>query len=128
VKEWTERPEGTPVYVVTRGGDFGIHRVDDRDRAFEKADAVRHALNALDAVMNNSGQTVWGNPMVTSPVGAVDLDLGGVACGPYLGEQPRLPLLARGQLRRAERVDEAAVDKAAVDKAAVEKPAVNNAA
>ena len=29
VKEWTHGPEGNPVYVVTRGGDFGIHRVDD---------------------------------------------------------------------------------------------------
>ena len=58
VKEWTQGPEGIPVYVVTRGGDFGIHRVDDRDRAFEKADAVMHALNALDAVMNKSGQAV----------------------------------------------------------------------
>jgi hypothetical protein len=58
VKEWTERPEGLPVYVVTRGGGFGIHRVDDHERAFEKADAVMHALNALDAVMNKSGQAV----------------------------------------------------------------------
>jgi hypothetical protein len=58
VKQWTQRPEGIPVYVVTRGGDFGIHRVDDRDRAFEKADAVMHALNALDAVMSKSGQAV----------------------------------------------------------------------
>jgi hypothetical protein len=32
--------------------------VDDRDRAFEKADAVMHALNALDAVMNRSSQAV----------------------------------------------------------------------
>jgi hypothetical protein len=63
VKEWTQRPEGFPVYVVTRGGDIGIHRVDDQDRAFEKADAVMHVLNALDAVMNwtvgrSSGQPV----------------------------------------------------------------------
>jgi hypothetical protein len=58
VKEWIERPEGNPVYVVTRGGDLGIHRVDDRDRAFEKADAVMHALNALDTLMNKSGQVV----------------------------------------------------------------------
>ncbi len=58
VKEWTQMPEGIPVYVVTRGGDLGIHRVDDQDRAFEKADAVMHALNALDAVMNKSGQAV----------------------------------------------------------------------
>lgn len=58
VKEWTQRPEGIPVYVVTRGGDFGIHRVDDSDRAFEKADAVMQALNALDAVMSNSGEAI----------------------------------------------------------------------
>jgi hypothetical protein len=58
VKEWIEWPEGIPVYVVTRGGDVGIHRVDEQDRAFEKADAVMHALNALDAVMTRSGQTV----------------------------------------------------------------------
>jgi hypothetical protein len=53
-----QQPEGIPVYVVTRGGDFGIHRVDDAERAFEKADAVMHALNALDAVMSKSTQTV----------------------------------------------------------------------
>jgi hypothetical protein len=58
VKEWTHEPEGIPVYVVTRGRDFGIHRVHDHDRAFEKADAVMHALNALDAVMNKAGQAV----------------------------------------------------------------------
>jgi hypothetical protein len=53
VKEWTLEPEGIPVYVVTRGGDFGIHRVDDHNRASEKADAVMQALNALDAEMGN---------------------------------------------------------------------------
>ena len=58
VKEWKQRPEGIPVYVVTRGGDIGIHRVDDHQRASEKADAVMQALNALDAVMSNSGQPV----------------------------------------------------------------------
>jgi hypothetical protein len=58
VKEWTQGPEGIPVYVVTRGGEFGIYRVDDHDRAFEKADAVMHALNALDAVMNQPSQAV----------------------------------------------------------------------
>jgi hypothetical protein len=58
VKQWTEGLEGIPVYVVTRGGDVGIHRVDDPDRAFEKADAVMHALNALDAMMTRAGQTV----------------------------------------------------------------------
>jgi hypothetical protein len=41
--------------VVTRGGGFGIHRVDDDERAGEKADAVMHALNALDAEMSDSG-------------------------------------------------------------------------
>jgi hypothetical protein len=55
VKEWTHGPEGNPVYVVTRGGDFGIHRVDDPERAGEKADAVMQALNALDAEMSDSG-------------------------------------------------------------------------
>jgi hypothetical protein len=58
VKEWTQKPEGIPVYVVTRGGDLGIHTVDDPDRAAEKADAVMHALNALDAVMSTSGRAV----------------------------------------------------------------------
>lgn len=58
VKQWTDGPEGMPAYVVTRGGELGIHRVDDQERAFEKADAVMHALNALDAVMNRSGQAV----------------------------------------------------------------------
>jgi hypothetical protein len=56
VKEWTQRPEGIPVYVITRGGDFGIHRVDDPERASEKADAVMQALNALDAEMSNSAR------------------------------------------------------------------------
>jgi len=54
VKEWTEGPERNSVYVVTRGGDFGIHRVDDDERAGEKADAVMQALNALDAEMSDS--------------------------------------------------------------------------
>ncbi|HZN99293.1 MAG TPA: hypothetical protein VFB61_16285 [Gemmatimonadales bacterium] len=58
VKHWTDGPEGMPAYVVTRGGGFGIHRVDDQERAFEKADAVMHALNALDALMSKSGQAV----------------------------------------------------------------------
>jgi len=53
VKEWTEGPERNSVYVVTRGGDFRIHRVDDDERAGEKADAVMQALNALDAVMSS---------------------------------------------------------------------------
>lgn len=54
VKEWMQGPEGIPVYVITRGGDFGIHRVDDHERAHEKADAVMQALNALDAEMGSS--------------------------------------------------------------------------
>jgi hypothetical protein len=58
VKEWIQMPEGIPVYVVTRGGDFAIHRVDDHERASEKADAVMQALNALDVEMSNSGQAV----------------------------------------------------------------------
>jgi hypothetical protein len=61
VKEWTQRPEGTPIYVVTRGGDVGIHTVDDRERAPEKADAVMQVLNALDAEMSHpSGNFVPG--------------------------------------------------------------------
>jgi hypothetical protein len=64
VKEWVQRPEGLPVYVVTRGGDFGIHRVDDHERAHEKADAVMQALNALDAEMSNSS-------LESRPVGRV---------------------------------------------------------
>ena len=64
LKEWTQ--DGVPVYVVTRGGDFGIYRVRDRERALEKADAVMHALNALDAMMNQSGQ--WtSEPSETNP-------------------------------------------------------------
>jgi hypothetical protein len=58
VKEWTQRPEGIPVFVVTRGGDLGIHQVDGLDRASEKADAVMHTLNALDALMSRSGEPV----------------------------------------------------------------------
>jgi hypothetical protein len=54
VKEWTQGPEEIPVYVVTRGGDLGIHRVDDGARAAEKADAIMHALKALDAEMSNT--------------------------------------------------------------------------
>jgi hypothetical protein len=63
VKEWTPRPEGIPVYVVTRGGDVGIHRVDDPERAFEKADAVMQALNALDAEMRNLRKVLSGTRM-----------------------------------------------------------------
>jgi hypothetical protein len=61
VKQWTQRPEGIPVYVVTRGGDFGIHRVADHERASEKADAVMQALNALDAEMSKLGLACLGN-------------------------------------------------------------------
>ena len=60
VKEWTQRPGGIRVYVITRGGHLGIHRVDDPERAAEKADAVMQALNALDAEMGD-----W---MATAPV------------------------------------------------------------
>ena len=55
VKEWTQRPGGIRVYVVSRGGHLGIHRVDEQERASEKADAVMQALNALDAELSNSG-------------------------------------------------------------------------
>jgi hypothetical protein len=50
-KHWTPQPDGIPVYVVTRGGVLGIHTVDDREKASEKADAIVRALNALDAEM-----------------------------------------------------------------------------
>jgi hypothetical protein len=58
VKHWTQRPEGIPVYVVTRGGDIGIHKIDEVARVSEKADAVMQALNALDDEMSNSGLPV----------------------------------------------------------------------
>ena len=51
VQHWTEQPGGIPVYVVTRGGRVGIHTIDDREKASEKADALVRALNALDAEM-----------------------------------------------------------------------------
>ena len=55
VKEWTQQPEGIPVHVVTRGGDLGIHTINEpwkgREKAREKADAIMRALNALDAEM-----------------------------------------------------------------------------
>lgn len=51
VKHWTQQPDGIPAYVVTRGGVVGIHTVDDREKASEKADAIMRALNALDAEM-----------------------------------------------------------------------------
>ena len=58
VKEWTQEPEGIPVHVVTRGGDFGIHTINNepgkgRENAREKAGAITRALNALDAEMRN---------------------------------------------------------------------------
>jgi hypothetical protein len=59
VKEWTDRPEGIPVHVVTRGGDLvGIHTVNEPGKGFEsgrqKADAIMRALNALDAEMRET--------------------------------------------------------------------------
>ena len=55
VKEWRQQPEGIPVHVVTRGGDFGIHSVIEpgkgREQSRAKADAIMRALNALDAEM-----------------------------------------------------------------------------
>ena len=51
LKHWTQQPDGIPTYVVTRGGVLGIHTVDDREKASEKADAIVRALNALDAEM-----------------------------------------------------------------------------
>jgi hypothetical protein len=51
VKEWTQQPEGMPVHVVTRGGDFGIHEISESGKGREKADAITRALNALDAEM-----------------------------------------------------------------------------
>jgi hypothetical protein len=57
VKEWTQQPEGIPVHVVTRGGDFGIHTINEPEKGFEKgrqkADAIMRALNALDAEMRD---------------------------------------------------------------------------
>jgi hypothetical protein len=47
VKESTQSPEGTPVYVVTGRGVFGIYSVTDP----EKAEAVARTLNALDTEM-----------------------------------------------------------------------------
>ena len=58
VKEWTERPEDISVHVVTRGGEFGIYTINDREKAREKADAITRALNALDAEMSHRGQSV----------------------------------------------------------------------
>ena len=60
VKHWTEKPDGSPVYVVTRGGVVGIHRVEDREKASEKADAIMRALNALDAEMRPPGDPAEG--------------------------------------------------------------------
>ena len=58
VQEWTQRPEGTSVYVVTRGGILGIHSVDDQENAREKADAIARALNALDGEMSAKAKPV----------------------------------------------------------------------
>jgi hypothetical protein len=54
VKQWTQQPENISVHVVTRGGTVGIHTVDDREKAQEKADAIMRALNALDAEMKTT--------------------------------------------------------------------------
>ena len=58
VKDWTQQPEGIPVHVVTRGGDFGIHTINEPEKGFEKgrqkADAIMRALNALDAEMRDT--------------------------------------------------------------------------
>ena len=51
VTQWTQQGENISVHVVTRGGRVGIHTVDDREKAREKADAIMRALNALDAEM-----------------------------------------------------------------------------
>jgi hypothetical protein len=51
VKQLAHGQEELPVYVVTRGGKLGIHSVADPTRAAEKADAMVHALNSLDAKM-----------------------------------------------------------------------------
>ena len=57
VKDWTQQPEGIPVHVVTRGGDLGIHTINEPEKGFEKgrrkADTIMRALNALDAEMRD---------------------------------------------------------------------------
>ena len=62
VTEWRPQPEGIPVLVVTRGGDFGIHTINEPEKGFEKgrlkADAIMRALNALDAEMRDRGRSV----------------------------------------------------------------------
>jgi hypothetical protein len=58
VKQWTQGPQKIPVRVVTRGGTFGIHTNDDREKAREKAEAIMRALNALDAEMRNKDESV----------------------------------------------------------------------
>ncbi len=58
VKPWTPDPQEISVHVVTRGGTFGIHTSDDREKAREKAEAIMRALNALDAEMRNKTQSV----------------------------------------------------------------------
>ena len=58
VEEWTQRPEGVSVCVVTRGGVLGIHSVDDPKEARRKADAIVRALEALDDQMRGSRQTL----------------------------------------------------------------------
>jgi hypothetical protein len=51
VTQWSQGPGETPVHVITRGARVGIHTVDDREKAREKADAIMRALKALDAEM-----------------------------------------------------------------------------
>jgi hypothetical protein len=58
VEEWTKRPEGVSVCVVTRGGVLGIHSVDDPKEPRAKADAIVRALEALDGEMRGSKQTL----------------------------------------------------------------------
>ena len=66
VKEWRQQPEGIPVHVVTRGGDFGIHSVIEpgkgREQSRAKADAITRALNALDAEMRDTAQNTLREP------------------------------------------------------------------
>jgi hypothetical protein len=51
VTQWAQAPGEAPVYVVTHGGRFGIHTIDDREKAREKAEAIMRALNALNTEM-----------------------------------------------------------------------------
>ena len=64
VKHLAHGPDEIPAYVITRGRKLGIHSVADRERAAEKADAIAHALNALDAKMRERLLHVSGIPEV----------------------------------------------------------------